>query len=81
MIRGMRGNSASALMARASCIREKGVDNLWLQPLDGGPGRELTNFTSLKIYSYQWLPDGKSLALVRGDSPSDLVLIQESQKK
>jgi serine/threonine protein kinase len=62
-------------------VREKGVDNLWLQPLDGGPGRELTNFTSLKIYSYQWSPDGKSLALVRGDSPSDLVLIQDSQKK
>ncbi len=62
-------------------IREKGVDNLWLQPLDGGPGRQLTNFTSLKIYSYQWSPDGKSLALVRGDSPTDLVLIQDSQTK
>jgi serine/threonine protein kinase len=62
-------------------VREKGVDNLWLQPLDGGPGRELTNFASLKIYSYQWSPDGKSLALVRGDSPSDLVLIQETLKK
>src|SRR5215469_11079847 len=62
-------------------IREKGVDNLWRQPLDGNPGRQLTNFTSLKIYSYQWSPDGKSLALVRGDSPSDLVLIQNSQGK
>ncbi len=62
-------------------IREKGVDNLWVQPLDGGPGRQLTNFAALKIYWYQWSPDGKSLALVRGDSPSDLVLIQDSQKK
>ena len=62
-------------------IREKGVDNLWLQPLDGSPGHQITNFTSLKIYSYQWSPDGKSLALVRGDSPSDLVLIQDTQKK
>ena len=62
-------------------IREKGVDNLWMQPLDGGPGRQLTNFTALKIYWYQWSPDGKRLALVRGDSPSDLVLIQDSQKK
>ena len=61
-------------------IREKGADNLWVQPLDGGPGRQLTNFTALKIYSYQWSADGKSLALVRGDSPSDLVLIQDSQK-
>ena len=62
-------------------VREKGVDNLWLQPLDGGAGRQLTNFGSLKIYSYQWSPDGKSLALIRGDSPSDLVLIQNSPGK
>jgi eukaryotic-like serine/threonine-protein kinase len=62
-------------------VREKGVDNLWLQPLDGGRGRQLTRFDSLKIYSYQWSPDGKSLALVRGDSPSDLVLIQNSSGK
>ena len=61
-------------------IHEKGVDNLWLQPLDGGPGRQLTNFTSLRIYSYQWSYDGKSLALVRGDSPTDLVLIQNQTK-
>ena len=71
--RSIRGNSASA--------REKGVDKLWLQPLDGGPGRQLTNFGSLKIYSYQWSPDGKSLALMRLDSPSDLVLIQNSPGK
>jgi eukaryotic-like serine/threonine-protein kinase len=62
-------------------IREKGVDNLWVQPLDGGPGRLLTNFTALKIYWYQWSPAGQTLALVRGDSPSDLVLIQDSQRK
>ena len=60
-------------------IREKGVDNLYLQPLDGGAGRQLTNFTSLKIYSYQWSLDGKKLALVRGDSPSDLVLIKDAK--
>jgi eukaryotic-like serine/threonine-protein kinase len=61
-------------------IREKGVDNLWLQPLEGGPGRQLTNFSSLKIYSYQWSPDGKSLALVRGESPTDVALIQDQKK-
>ena len=62
-------------------IREKGVDNLWLQPFDGSPGHQITNFPALRIYSYQWSPDGKSLALVRGDSPTDLVLIQDTQKK
>ena len=62
-------------------IRDKGVDNLWLQPLEVGSGHHLTNYTSLKIYSYQWSPDGKRLALVRGDTPSDLVLIQDANKK
>ena len=61
-------------------IREKGVDNLRLQPLDGGPGRQITHFSALKIYSYQWSQDGKNLAFVRGESPSDLVLIQDAQK-
>jgi serine/threonine protein kinase/dipeptidyl aminopeptidase/acylaminoacyl peptidase len=61
-------------------IREKGVDNLWLQPLDRGLGRQITNFSALKIYSYQWSQDGKNLAFVRGESPSDLVLIQDAQK-
>jgi len=62
-------------------IRDKGVDNLWLQPLDGRPGHQITNYTSLRIYSYQWSPDGKRLALVRGDTPSDLVLIEDANKK
>jgi len=62
-------------------IRDKGVDNLWLRPLDGGAGHQITDYTSLRIYSYQWSPDGKRLALVRGDSPSDLVLIHDVNKK
>ena len=62
-------------------VRDKTVDNLWLLPLDGSAGRQITNFSSLRIYSYQWSADGKSLALVRGDSPSDLVLIQDTAKK
>jgi Tol biopolymer transport system component len=61
-------------------IRDKGIDNLWIQPLDGSPGHQLTHFTALKIYSYDWSHDGKSLALVRGDSPTDLVLIRDAQK-
>jgi len=62
-------------------LRDKGVDNLYVQPLDGGALRQLTNFTSLKIYSYQWSADGKHLALVRGDSPSDLVLIKDANSE
>ena len=62
-------------------IRDKAADNLWLQPLEGGIGHQITKYTSLRIYSYQWSRDGKRLAIVRGDTPSDLVLIQDVSEK
>ncbi|HSS96153.1 MAG TPA: hypothetical protein VLK33_03955, partial [Terriglobales bacterium] len=61
-------------------VRDHGVDNLWGYPLSGGAGKQLTNFASLQIRDYKWSPDGKSLALVRGESPTDLVLIQDTSK-
>jgi hypothetical protein len=61
-------------------VRDHGVDNLWGYPLNGGPGKQLTNFTSLLIRDYKWSPDGKLLALVRGEEPTDLVLIQDTTK-
>jgi eukaryotic-like serine/threonine-protein kinase len=57
--------------------RENGVDNLWLQPLDGSKGRQLTDFTSERIYDFHWSFDGKQLALVRGHTDSDVVLIRD----
>jgi eukaryotic-like serine/threonine-protein kinase len=61
-------------------IRDHGVDNLWGYPVNGGPGKQLTNFTSLQIRDYKWSPDGKILGLVRGEQPTDLVLIQDTSK-
>ncbi len=58
--------------------RENGVDNLWLQPLDGSKGRLITDFTSEHIYDFHWSPDGKQLAMVRGHTDSDVVLIKDS---
>ncbi|MDE3136527.1 MAG: PD40 domain-containing protein, partial [Acidobacteriota bacterium] len=57
-------------------IREKGVDNIWIQPLDGKPGHQLTKFTSEQIQEFQWSPDGKSLAVLRGHINSNVVLLQ-----
>ena len=59
--------------------RRNGVDNLWLQPLDGSPGRQITNFQSERIYDFHWSRDGKQLALVRGHTDSDVVLIRSTQ--
>ncbi len=66
--------------AAAYPIRENGVDNLWVQPLDGSVGRQITHFTSEQIDSFHWSPDGKRLALVRGHLESDVVLLQEAKQ-
>jgi serine/threonine protein kinase len=58
--------------------RDNGVDNLWLQPLDGSKGKLVTDFTSERIYDFHWSFDGKQLALVRGHTDSDVVLIRDA---
>jgi eukaryotic-like serine/threonine-protein kinase len=60
--------------------RENGVDNLWLQPLDGSKGRQITSFSSEHIYDFHWSFDGKQLALVRGHTDSDVVLIRDAKQ-
>jgi len=61
-------------------IRENNADNLWQQPLDGSPGRQLTSFKTEHIWDYHWSPDGTKLALVRGHTDSDVVLIRSQQQ-
>ncbi len=61
----------------AYIIRDKGVDNIFVQPLDGSPGHQITNFTSEHIAEFQWSPDGKTLAVARAQNTSDVVLLQE----
>jgi eukaryotic-like serine/threonine-protein kinase len=60
-------------------VRENGVDNLWQQPLDGNAGKFLTSFKSEHIWDFQWSPDGSKLALVRGHTDSDVVLMRDMQ--
>jgi serine/threonine protein kinase len=60
-------------------VAENGVDNVWVQPLDGTPGRQITHFNSEQIYSFHWSPDGKNLGILRGHTDSDVVLLQESK--
>jgi len=60
-------------------FREKGVENLWQQPLDGSPGKQLTSFKSEHIYDFHWSFDGSRLALVQGHTDSDVVLMREQR--
>jgi serine/threonine protein kinase/sugar lactone lactonase YvrE len=61
-------------------VRDKGVDNLCQQPLDGGAGKMLTSFQAEHIWDYHWSPDGSRLALVRGHTDSDVVLMRNQQQ-
>jgi Tol biopolymer transport system component len=56
-----------------------GVSNIWLQPLDGSPARQLTNFTSETIFRFAWSPDGKMLVAERGTEIGDIVLINKQR--
>jgi eukaryotic-like serine/threonine-protein kinase len=59
-------------------VREKGTDNLWLHPLDGSPGRRITNFPSDAIQIFQFSLDSKTLGVMRTHIESDVVLLHET---
>jgi Tol biopolymer transport system component len=61
-------------------FRDKEADNLWLQPLDGSPGKQLTNFKSERIGDFHWSFDGSKFGLIRGHTDSDVVLIRDLEK-
>jgi serine/threonine protein kinase len=55
-----------------------GIANIWSQPLDGSPARQVTDFRADQIFSYDWSRDGKQLACERGVETNDVVLITDS---
>src|SRR6185437_16442845 len=59
----------------AYVIVRDGVSNIWIQPIDGGAPRQLTNFNSDEILWFEWSPDGQQLGVLRGTSTSDIVMI------
>jgi Tol biopolymer transport system component len=57
-------------------INEQDHKNLWKQPLDGGPPTPLTHFADAQILEFAWSPDGKRLALSRGQVSDDIVVLR-----
>ena len=53
-----------------------GVSNLWVQMLEGGQARQISQFDSHQIETFDWSRDGKSIAVVRRARTSDVVLIR-----
>ena len=56
------------------------ASNLWMQPLDGSPGHQITNFASDLITGFRWSPDRKTLAVMRTHSTSDVVVLREAKE-
>ena len=56
--------------------------NIWIQPLDGSPPRQLTRFSDGRaIPDFAWSRDGKRLAIVRVRSTTDIVLYKGLRAK
>jgi len=59
-----------------TCIMtQKGADNIWAVPLDGKTPYAVTHFADEKIAWYAWSPDGKQIAVSRGNQSGDAVLM------
>jgi Tol biopolymer transport system component len=58
-------------------LTRDGVTNIWRQPIDGGPPKQITDFKSDQIFRFDWSRDGKQLVLARGNVTSDVVMISD----
>ena len=58
----------------------QGVANLWVQLLKGGPPRQITDFKRDTLFDFAWSHDGKQLALSRGQTARDVVLLTDTAK-
>lgn len=61
-------------------VRENDAGNLWLQPLDGSAGKQVTNFKAELLRDFRWSFDGSKLALLRGHTESNVVVLREGEK-
>ena len=52
----------------------KGGSDIWLQPIDGGPVKQYSGLKAENIFAFDWSPDGRRLAFIRGVETSDVVL-------
>jgi Tol biopolymer transport system component/DNA-binding winged helix-turn-helix (wHTH) protein len=57
----------------------QGVSNIWSKPIDGGRPRQLTNFTTDRIFRFAWARNGTTLACERGMIINDAILISDGK--
>ena len=62
--------------ALAYIAKQRSVGNIWLQPFDGSPPRQLTDFSSGEIYNFAYTADGQRIILARGHPTRDALLMK-----
>ncbi|PYS71516.1 MAG: hypothetical protein DMF73_10590, partial [Acidobacteria bacterium] len=60
-------------------VSRSNVANIWSQPLDGGPPRQVTDFKDSLMAAFDGSRDGKLLACVRGAPQRDAVLVSDAR--
>jgi Tol biopolymer transport system component len=70
---GWSADSRSIIYADA----RDNADNIWSVPLQGGPAKQLTNFSTGLIFAFQISSDGKHIAISRGTQTDDVILIRD----
>jgi serine/threonine protein kinase/Tol biopolymer transport system component len=56
-----------------------GVSNIWSQPIEGGPPKQLTDFKADLIFGFDWSRDGRQLGCTRGILTSDVILFSDAK--
>jgi len=59
-------------------IREKGLYALWVSPVDGSPGHQVSDFAPDRIVDFRWTADGQTLGLLRAHFDRDVVPIRQT---
>lgn len=67
------GDGKSILFSATS----NNTSNIWSQPIDGGPPKQITDFKDLLMTGFAWSHDGKQLACTRGTLLRDAILITD----
>jgi Tol biopolymer transport system component/DNA-binding winged helix-turn-helix (wHTH) protein len=57
-------------------LSSDGAANIWMQPLDGSPSRQVTDFKTDGLFHFDLFPEGKNLICSRGGFKHDVILIK-----
>jgi hypothetical protein len=57
-------------------IQTGDTSNLWVAEADGSRPLQVTQFATENIFGFDWLPDGRGIAVNAGTSSTDAVLIR-----